>query len=483
MNSIRAFFQIKRNIYITVGVVALLFILMVIAIASSGTPPAGPQTLNSQPVTLTWWKPFYGTDVYKEIIDGFNELPGNENVTINLVNKEYGNDYYRTLIADIARGAGPDIFTIRNDDLPAYKEFMTPLDIYSGDLLAGYKTDFVDLVVKDTIDKDKVYAISSYVDNLQLYYNKNIISQAGIALPPRTWSELDRQIPFLNKRNQNTSNFDQSTISLGTGGRGPVGSPNINRHQDILPMLLFQSGGQMFDAQTNRVIFGSKANEQDISTGNITDSSLDGVSEDTPTFRSIKFYTDFANLSSSRYSWNTSSAQNIDAFAEGDLAYMLHYSYMDDILRDRNARLQFDVAPLPQLDPEIKKTYGFFFMDGMNRTLETNPDNALKRQAAENFLYYLSQPEAQNIFVNKTRLPGSRRDVIADQVKGDDQIRIFAQGALYADNYYKPDVEKSEQIWSDMIERIQFEGQPLKESIDEAITEYDLVVKNGPKLR
>jgi ABC-type glycerol-3-phosphate transport system substrate-binding protein len=484
MEKIRNFFSIKRNIYITVGILVILIFGIVLLFASSSQKPQTQTSIQNEKVSLVWWKPFYGRDVYEEIISDFKKIPGNQNIDIQLVTKEYNDDYYKSLISDIARGAGPDIFTIRNDDLPAYKEFMSPIQLFSGEILANYKDSFTDLAVKDTIDKDKVYAITSYIDNLQLYYNKNLISQNGIALPPRTWSELDRQIPFLNKRNVNTNNFDISAISLGTGGRGLEGSPNINRHEDIIPMLIFQSGGQLFDTQTNSIVFGSTANKNDQNSGLATSESLeDGVDKESPSFRAIKFYTDFANLSSSRYTWNTSSNQNIDAFVEGKLAYMIHFSYAKDLIKNRNSRLPFDIAPLPQLDTNIKKTYGFFFMDGINRKLETDTTQAVKKEAAEKFLYYLSLPEAQQKFVAKTKLPASRKDIISEQISGDDQIRIFAEGSLYSDNYYKPNVVKTEKIWSDLVERIQYDGQPVSESIDEAIKEYRLIVQQGPKLR
>lgn len=460
-----------------------LLLITIVALALNRPAPKQTVDINNQKVTLVWWKPFYGSEVYGDIIKDFKAIPGNNNIDIQLVDKEYNDDYYKSLISDIARGAGPDIFTIRNDDLPAYKEFMTPLNIFSGDLLAKYKSDFVDLAVKDTIDKDKVYAITSYVENLQLYFNKNLLSQNGIALPARTWKEVEKHVPLLNKRNPNTQNFDISAISLGTGGRGLEGSPNINRHEDIIPMLLFQSGGQLYDSQSNKVVFGSSPNTIDQETGVSTTTGFGELDEESQAFRAVEFYTDFADLTSSRYSWNTASPQNIDAFSEGKLAYMIHFSYMKDILQERNSRLPFDVAPLPQLDPEIKKTYGFFFMDGMNRKLETDSSQALKKSAAEKFLYYLSLPESQRQFVANTKLPASRKDIVEEQLKSSDQIRVFADGSLYADNYYKPDVVKTEQIWTDMIERVQYEGQPLKESIEVAIQEYQLIVQKGPKLR
>ena len=445
-------------------------------------------TAQNQAVTLTWWKPFYGNDTYDKIIDDFRALPGNQNVTINIINKQYNSEYYGDLISDIARDSGPDIFTIRNDDLPAYKEFMTPNRIFQGGVLTDYKSDFADIVVRDTMDRDSVYAIASYVDNLQLYYNETILAQEGIALPPRTWSELDRQLSRLNERDTNSLNFRQHAIALGTGGRGLDGGENINRHVDIMPMLLFQNGGQMYDYTSNSVIFGSQRDQALINSGQSTDAGFSvqtdsrGI-QNTPAFNAIRFYADFADVTRSRYSWNTASVNNVDAFAEGRLAYLISFSYMQDILADKNPRLDYGISTLPQLDLDFKKTYGFFFMDGINRNLELDPGKALERRTAESFLYFLSEYEQQREFVVQTRLPAARKDLVAEQIEGDEVLRIFAEGSLYADNYYKPDVIATERIWSDLMERVQYEGMPIEDSLDIAINQYRAMVNDGPRLR
>jgi ABC-type glycerol-3-phosphate transport system substrate-binding protein len=474
------FLLIRRNQII---IVVLLVIAIIIGIVATNQPKQVKKTVKADPITLTWWKPFYGKDVYSKIIEKFKTIPGNENITIDLVSKNYDDSYYTNLISDMARNAGPDIFSLRDDDLPAYKEFMTPLTNITGSELADYRQNFADLVVKETIDRDKVYAISSYVDNLQLYYNKNLLNQNGIALPPSTWSELDKQLPLLNKRTLNSANFTQSAISLGVGGRGSEGITNINRHEDILPLLLFQNGGQLYDYRANKVVFGLSKNQKDLNLNLITGTNFkidENDKQSNPSYRAVKFYTDFADQSSSRYSWNTASDYNTDAFINGKLAYILHYSYFADEVKQRNERLPFDIAPLPQLDPTVKKTYGFYFMDGMNRVLE---NNAPKKAAAEKFLKYLTTKDAQEMFANTTKLPGARKDVINQQIASDDKTRMFAAGALYADNYYKPDVVACENVWTKLVERVQYQGQPLTESLNQAVNEYNAIVQKGPKLR
>jgi len=482
--------QPRRN-QIILGVVVFLLITILAVIFWPKPTAVAPDNTR---VNLTWWKAFYGNEAYSDIIQDFKKLPGNQSVTINIVKKEWNDGYYKDLIGDIAGNAGPDIFTLRNDDLPAYQRYMTPINQFSGRLLADYKNDFVPLAVRDTIIKDKVYAVTSYVDNLQLYYNKNILSQQGIALPPTTWSEMDRQIRTtqLNQSDTSKTKFNQSAISLGLGFTDTNENTNINRFQDIIPTLIFQNGGQLYDYQSSRSVFGSDRNSRDVNTGLATTKDFDSknVNENNPAYRALSFYKNFSDPDSQRYSWNTLSNNNIDAFVEGRLAYIIHYSYFKDRIAARSDRLPYGVSELPQLDTSLKKTYGFFFMDGLNRKLQTDVDASprdpvkiKKLKKAEEFMYYLSQRSAQTSFVTKTKLPGARRDVVAQQIAADDNIRIFAGGSLYADNYYKPDVVKTEAIWGDMMYRIVFENQSLPDSLAEAIRDYNNLIQKGVSTR
>ncbi len=478
---------IFKNKILLIGGGFILFLLIallaLIAFPQNNTTKPKVAAVNNTPVTLTWWQAFYDESIYKDIITEFKATPGNQNVTINIVNKNYNNDYYKNLITDIASNSGPDIFTLKNDDLPAYQKYMTPISSFTENELNQYKRDFVPLAVRDTMVKDKVYAVTSYVDNLQLYYNTNLLSQASIPLPPTSWKDLDKQLSYLNKKDL-SGNFKQSAISLGTGFDSKSEGGNINRFQDILATLIFQNGAQLYDYQTGTSIFGSGSAKTDIK------SNLQGdLSNDNATYNAVKFYSDFSDITTNRYSWNDSQKSNVEAFLEGKLAYIIHYSYFKDTINQRNNRLNYGITDLPQLDQDAKKTYGFFFMDGLNRQLATNAENnpkdpvsQKKLQASEDFLKFLTTKSAQSTFAANTNLPSANKYVIQEQLKRNDDLKVFAAGSLYADNYYKPDVQKVERMWGQMMYRVHFEKQPLSDSINQAIQEYNLILSAGPKL-
>ncbi len=487
----------KRLYFIIAGIVALITIGVVVFVM---TRPAPKAVVDNSPVTLNWWKVAEGYDetAIAEIIANFQKIPGNAGVTINVVKKDFTDNYYSNLISDFARGIGPDIYSLRNDDLPAYKEFLAPIEIFKGKLLTDYRQNFVDLVVRETIDRDKVYGVTAYVDNLQMYYNKTLLNQELIISPAKDWTEMTRQAMMITRRNVNTDEFIQTTIALGTGGRTPEGlKPNIDQLDKILPTLIFQNGGQLWDYRTGQPIFGANKNTDDAKTGTQTSLNLafggnrnnisGKLNQDTPTYRAVRFFADFADVSTTRYSWNNKMPSNVDLFLEGKLAYMINFRSFEKVIQQRNNRLNYDVAELPQLDPNIKRTYGQFFMDGISRKVlqdveqTKTPAAARKYQKAQEFLEFLTNKVNQFKITNGTKLPGAHKEIINEQLNGDQASRVFAGGTLYADNYYKPDVKKTEKMWQDLFEKIHYQNVELPNALTSAITEYNLMSQEASK--
>jgi hypothetical protein len=202
------------------------------------------------------------------------------------------------------------------------------------------------------------------------------------------------------------------------------------------------------------------------------------------TIRAIEFYYSFADQNSSRYTWSLRSPNNVEAFTSGKLAYIIHYSYFDDEIQTRNPRLNYEVVPLPQLDPNNRQTYGFFFMDVLSRNLRDEPENYAKLYWAEQFLLYLSSYEAQSTLAASTNFPAARKDVINEQLKGNLTQQIFAEGALYADNYYKPDVARAEEIWSEMMFEMHYRSDiTAEDALNAAVREYNRLILDGPRRR
>lgn len=480
----------KKTLVIIIIIIALVFSFGGIAFFLLSNQKQ-PTVVASPEVSLTWWKADTADGVYDDIIKDFQAIAGNEKVKINIVNKTINNDYYKGLIADLARGISPDILTLQNNDLPAYKVFLAPINEFNGSTLTNYRNDFVNQVVRETMDKDKVFCVSNYVDTLQLFYNEDLLKQSQIPRPATTWKELDSQIPFLRKIPIRGDEFLVSPIALGIGGRSLEGkSSNIENVGDIIAALIYQYDGLIYDYQNERVALGQGVFDPNLKSTvpkvNLSESNLD---VDSPSFDAIEFYNSFADINSSRYSWNKSNPNAIEMFAQGRLVYNINYQSFYDNLKKINPRINIKVAPLPQQGSGTKKTFGRFNMDCLNSKLKENSANSLDRKAidkyqkAQEFMTFLATKDVQIKISNKTKLPAAHKDAIALQLEGDLSSSVFANGALNSDGYYQPDVNLVEQMWLDLFEKVQYNNVSLKQATEDTIKIYTQSINSGPKLR
>jgi hypothetical protein len=181
-------------------------------------------------------------------------------------------------------------------------------------------------------------------------------------------------------------------------------------------------------------------------------------------------------------------------FIQGNLAYTIQYRAFEQEIKQKNSKLNFDVTDVPQFDLGNVRTYGRFNMDCLNRNLANKSDDkvkaglendadVIKHYKAQEFLKYMTTKEVQSQIAGKTAMPSAHLEVIKEQQNGDQTVRIFANGALNAENYYKKDVIRNEKMWSDMLERIQISSMPFSDSLNQARTDYEATIENDARLR
>jgi ABC-type glycerol-3-phosphate transport system substrate-binding protein len=435
--------------------------------------------------------PHMNGSIFADLLNAYN-LEKKASLRIEFQNRKYDEiDYYNTnIIEPLARDSGPDLFAVRNDDLPAYSSFATPLISFGNDgtakaevekqaqakniaAITDYKKSFVDIAVQDTIIKDQLFGVPLYVDSLQLYYNKQILNQKLYPDPVKSWEDLFAQVKEgkLSREKSNGNGFDLSAISLGTGEYENK-KPNILEYQDIIPLIMTQFGGTIYDSKTNSVDFQYKNGDTALNNNLV---------------KAIEFYTNFRDNTKDVYSWNESATSNVDEFLQGRLVYMIGYKELANTIDSRTTTLNYKIAPLPQIDnneSSAKTTFGRFFELLMSRKLanKDNPEMLKRRACAEDFLNFLTTLPAQKRFAELSGMPSAHKAVITDQQKGDEPLRTFANGALFATGYYKPDVVLCERIWSQMIGKIN-NNQSKDQAINEAITAYNSAISAGPKIR
>lgn len=160
--------------------------------SDESTTPAGGQTTSgaqasvdpgAEPVTLTLagWS-LETTPEFQVLADAF--MAANSNVTIEL--KEYdANDYGTLMLADMAAGNAPDIITIKEAKaLGQWVDGGQLLDVT--DVVSALPAN-VSGAGSYTIDGVN-YAAPYRQDSWVLFYNADLFSQAGVAVPDGSWT-------------------------------------------------------------------------------------------------------------------------------------------------------------------------------------------------------------------------------------------------------------------------------------------------------
>ena len=158
------------------------------------------------------------------------------------------------------------------------------------------------------------------------------------------------------------------------------------------------------------------------------------------------FYTDFANPQKVVFTWDPTKASSVDAFANEDVAFLFHYQYVNESIKARAPQLNYDVAPVPQIDgAKTKTTYANYWSHVVSKG-----SPAAEQQEAWRFIAFLAAPENAREYAALSGRPSSRKDVLEEQLE-DPEVAVFAEQALTAKNWYQQDSGLIENIFADMI--------------------------------
>ncbi len=339
--------------------------------------------------------------------------------------------YEKQLLEALAEGRGPDIFVINNTWVEAKRRLLipAPVEIINQRQL---QDEFVDVVASDLVRDGLVYALPTSVDTMVLYYNNDMFNSAGISSPPTSWSEFQQHVIKLTKVSR-LGVIGQSGAAIGT-------AVNINRAPDLLQMLMMQSGLKILDTSRG---------ERRIDIANT-------IGE-----RALSFYTDFANKSKQVYTWDVSQDFSIDAFAQGKTAMMFNYSYHIPTIKAKNPRLQFSVAPVPQIN---KETTQVTFANYWPFAVSASSRSPL---AAWQFVRFLaSKPVAENL--NRIQgVPPARRDAVPDYI-ADPIMGVFAEQSLKAQSWARVDIVATDDIFNTMIDSVATGGTAILDALKQA---------------
>lgn len=345
----------------------------------------------------------------------------------------------------LASGTGPDLIITTQDK---FLENRKKLIVIPYESISA--RDFTETFIEESsllLGGEGVYGLPLLVDPMVLYYNRDILSSAGIAQPIAYWDEIYANALKLTQKDQ-AGNLSRSAIALGE-------ARNISNFKEILSLLLLQAGTPITG------FLGSELRSMLPESYGLTVS---------PAESAVEFYTQFANPSKPFYSWNRTMPDAQTHFISGDSAYYLGFASERRVLANKNPNLNFGVASVPQSRVSGKAlTFGRLYSISLTRGTR-DPAGALRAA-----LVIISQ-DVTGILAKGYGLPPARRDLLS-QRQTDAVTPILYESAVRARGWLDPDSGNSRAVFRDMIEAVLSGRARTLEAISSASERLDNLIK------
>lgn len=442
-----------------------LIIVLLISLVTMGAKCGGPGG-NLTPgspasVTLTWWKVWEPKQNVIDLINSYQKE--HPHIKINYRNLSY-EEFAPALLNALATDRGPDIFSVNTNWMRDYTDKILPMPpsttidyrVVQGSIKEEVYTEprtsptlsfkdlrdlFPDVVYNNQYINNKVYGLPLSIDTLALYSNRDLLNNAGIISPPKSWSQFQEDIVKLTKQSP-TGEILQAGAALGT-------ADNVERSFDILSLLMLQNGTQMTSSRNK-----------------ITLSPREGVSIN-PAAQALDYYTSFANPAKQVYTWNKQMNNSLDEFINGNLAFFIGYAYHLETIKSRAPGLNLEITPMLQISEDSKINYANYWVETVSNK-SRNPD-----EAWHFVLYMTTNLNANKAYLNKNKKPTALKALIEQQSQ-DYELGAFASQLLTAQSWYRGrNYDRAEVFFKQLIKDGLAGTKPTKDLI------YDIVLKLG----
>lgn len=420
----------KKQITI-VGGIAIIVLLIVLAIIFGRAAPT-----NQKEITLTVWGVGDSEDVLRPIFESYQKSHSKTKIQYTEFNEA---DYQKSLINALAANNGPDIFMFHRSWLPANADKVLVFD-KTKISLNKLRDLFPKAVEQDFSYGENIYALPLYIDTLATFYNKDILDNSAIAIPPKTWDEFKLLISKLRKLDPKTNSIIRAA--------GAIGGSNDSIHgaSDIFTLMAMQEGVNFPKNSGERLAFGNKGQN------------------------ALNFYLEFTNPKSLIYAWDDAFNYSLDAFANGQSAIIFDYQRTIDVLKKKNPYLNIGIAPMLQFNLDSKVNFADYWGLAVSKKSQ-NPS------AAQDLILALTTNEAYaKAYLLSSGRPPALRSLI-NKYQDDPSLGVFAQQALSANSWYQVDSDFISQTFSDMIESALAKQVSIKDALEVAENKVNSLIQ------
>ncbi len=307
-------------------IVSLLLIIAPFFLTGCSLRSTATKATN-QPTLTIWRQPIdekVDTPAFSALITGYKKA--HPSVIINYRIFKPDEDYETAVLNGLAAGTGPDIWEIRNDELPRQISKLTGLSNINQQQFASA---YAHSISQEMFANGKLYGLPLGIDPLVLFINTDHFKKLGNnAKTPTTWDDAAQLGKALTAKAGST--ILRPGLALGAVS-------NVDRASETIQLLMLQFKTQMTDPAHRTATF-------DLYTQNTHDQTFSY-----PGKQALQLYAQFGTPGSEWQTWDSSQPYSTQAFAGGFVSMMIDYYSVAGQIRKIAPKLPFSIGPVPQL--------------------------------------------------------------------------------------------------------------------------------------
>ena len=416
----------KKTAILFAGIALVVVVITTVVLLLVNTNSKSNTNTNTVTGELVYWGLWEPSSVMQPLIDQYQSAhPG---VTILYSQQTYTNYesrlYTRLQQSSTSSEPAPDIFRIHNTWTPKYYTYLYPLPS-TVMTSSTYSTTFYPTATADFTAKDgNIYAMPLEIDGLVVFYNKQLLTAAGVTTPPTDWDSFVELSQKLTKKTS-TGKITQAGLAMGT-------SSNVTHAAEILSFLMLEQGIDIIDETKTAVTLNTTTAESVMDT-----------------------YTSFAMGKDAV--WDSSLGTDLNMFFQGKLAMMIAPSWRAFEIIQSAPTIEFGTASLPQLSANEQPIYySTYWAEAVSKN-SSNP------KLAWDFIAFLAQKEQQkSMYSNAAKI----------RVFGEPYSLVELNSALASNSYLSSIAESAPKMISWQMGDESF----VKATLNEAITS---IVEDG----
>lgn len=411
---------------------ALIVVFFALLLLSTGCAPASNSSGNTSPsseggdntgekVTIQWWDSMTSEatqGALKKIISEYEaEHP---NVKIERTFVSFADIKNKLLLSSMGNDV-PDIVWIDNPDHQSFAAAGILADLTKEIKAWGQADQYFSGPWSSTIYEGKNYGVPVGSNNLALYYNVDMLKEAGIA-PPRTWDEL--KVAAAKLTQTDVYGFAVSAVKTEEGTF------------QFLP-LMYQAGSDISNFDSAGTVEAAELLNYMVSNGYMSKEVINQKQSDT-----------------------------VVQFSTGKVAMMVNGTWQIPLLR-KEGKVNWDVVQLP------KNKQGGTILGGENWAIM---EASKHKDIAFDVIKFANESERLKTFLQAAgRLP-SRSDFLQDPFWQDDkQLKVFADSMEVAKaRAYGPNYPKISEAIQIMIQQVIGGAKTPEEAVKEAASKIKM---------